>query len=645
MNFNTFLSHQKILLKRIGFILVLLTITRLLFYIFNFSTFKPFDIGPVLKSFIFGIRFDFIAVFYFNILIIVLHLFCFKFSNNLRFQKILKSLFVFVNSILLLLNIIDVVFFQFSGKRSGWELVEMLNTSADTKEMLPLYITQYWYMILVFLGFIYLLIRYYPDFRLLNISKKFETTKYKILSYFLAIILFFSGFAFARGLETKPIRLITANRYVTPNYIPLLLNTPFTILNTINQHPENVKEYFTIKEGLRHFTSLHKPNNEGEFNKMNVVIIILESFGEEYMEAKTSQGKNFTPFLDSLRTVGLNCTNAFANATRSIDAIPPILGGFPSHLQTSFVGSAYSVNALRGLPHILKEEGYSTSFYHGGKNGTMGFDMFCKSVGIESYFGRTEYNNETDFDGAWGIWDEEFFQYMAKSLSHTNEPFLSVLYTLTSHEPYPIPEKYKDKFFPGEPKILRTIAYTDYALRRFFKTASTMKWFNNTLFVICPDHTSLVLKKKYKNSLAKMAIPIIYYCPSDNSLKGNMPKITQQLDIMPSVLDYLNYNRSYISYGKSIFESCYRFSVSYNDVNFQVIDPSYCMLFDGEKIIKVNRYNHDSLSLLKLPPNYQSKELKKTETHLKAYLQNYYFRLNNNLLADTIEIKDMPKKE
>jgi phosphoglycerol transferase MdoB-like AlkP superfamily enzyme len=538
---------------------------------------------------------------------------------------------------MLMFNLIDIIYFQYTGKRSGWELLEMLYRSNDTAGMVPVYIVQYWYLILILFVFIFIQIRFYPKYKQLNFQVTKTFINNKILTYFLATLLLAFGFILARGIEIKPIRLITANRYVSPNYIPLLLNTPFTILNTINQKSEKTENYFSSDEISQYFSPVHHPVETEEFKKKNIVIIILESFGKEYVSSKSKTGEKFTPFLDSLEKAGLYCSNAFANAKRSIDAMPPILGGFPSLLHTSFLGSAYSINTLRGLPAILKEYNYVSAFYHGGKNGTMGFDMFCKSIHFDAYYGRKEYNNDDDYDGGWGIWDEEFLQYMANNINQSPEPFLSVVFTLSSHEPYPIPERYKDKFFPGEPKILRSVAYTDYALRKFFETCSKMNWYKNTLFVLCPDHTSVVIDSHYNASPARVSIPIIYFCPSDSTLHGNYDKVTQQLDIMPSILDYLKYPHSYVSYGKSIFESGYRFSISFNDVNYQIIDSSYCLLFDGEKRIRVNTYNKENLIASKNITNDSSDVQKQLENYLKAYLQDYYFRLNKNFLADTID--------
>jgi phosphoglycerol transferase MdoB-like AlkP superfamily enzyme len=642
MNFNIFMSHLVALVKRIALIMLLFTVYRVIFTIVNLETFKPLNYSSLAKAFFFGLRFDFVVIYYLNIVFIVLHLFAFPIISSRLFQVILKVLFIFVNSVMMLFNFIDVEYIKYSGKRSGWELIEMLYSSTDTTRMVPSYALHYWYLLFLLILFIVLQVWLYPKYKLLNFKKANSAFKNIALPYLLASMLMLLGLAVARGIEVKPVRLITANKYVTPVYIPVLLNTPFVILNTINQEKEKLTNFFTDKEVKKYFSPVHKPKVKGEYKKMNVVIIILESCGKEYVKSVSKDGRSFAPFLNYLEKQGLYCSNAYANAKRSIDAIPPILGGFPSLLHTSFLGSAYSINSLQGLPAILKRCDYPSTFYHGAKNGSMGFDMFCKSVQFDKYIGRTEYNNDKDFDGAWGIWDEGILQLMAKNLENAEEPFLSVAFTLSSHEPYNIPKEYNDTLFPCEPKILRSMAYTDYAVKRFFDVASKSKWYNNTLFVLTPDHPSVILDKRYNQSPARLSIPIIYYCPSDTTLKGVFDGVTQELDVIPSILDYLNYPYSFVSYGKSIFEPGYRFSVSFNDVNYQIVDSTYSLLFDGEKTIGLNTYDEKDLSAtknLKLDNSGIQREL---ENHLKAFLQDYYFRLNNNFLGDTndIEIKE-----
>jgi phosphoglycerol transferase MdoB-like AlkP superfamily enzyme len=640
MYINNFISHLIALLKRIGLILAIFTATRLLFLLFNWSYFQPLSVSETLRSFFFGIRFDFIPVFYLNILFILVHLFLFGFINKEISQKIVKGLIIAVNSLILLGNFIDMGYFGYTARRSGWEMIIMLFTSSDTSKMIPQYFVSYWYLLVLWILSILMLIRFYPKLKIYNAVKSVGSLIGTTICITLAVVLLTAGLIFARGIDTKPVRMITANKYISPKYIPLLINTPFTIINTFHQHTEALGDFFPLQQLPGLYSPVHKPKFTGGFKPMNVVLIILESFGKEYIETQSSNGLSFTPFFDSLAGAGLYCTNAYANAKRSMDAMPPLLGGFPSLLQTSFISSAYSVNSVRGLAAILKEENYNSSFFHGGQNGTMGFDMFCKSAGFDRYFGRKEYNNDKDYDGAWGIWDEDFFQFMAQNLDNFKQPFFSVLFSLSSHDPYPIPEKFKDRFFPDEPKIIRSIAYTDYSLRRFFETASHMRWFRNTLFVLCPDHTSIAFDRKYKTDVGRISIPIIYFNPSDTDLSGKYNNVTQQLDILPTILDYLNYPGTYAAYGKSIFSNEYRFTVSFNDINYQIIDSSYCLLFDGDKTIRLNNFKKDTLLLRNLAGKNNDIQYE-LEKNLKAFLQDYYYRLNTNRLTDTLSVNEI----
>ncbi|MBA7687168.1 Phosphoglycerol transferase I [subsurface metagenome] len=302
------------------------------------------------------------------------------------------------------------------------------------------------------------------------------------------------------------------------------------------------------------------------------------------------------------------------------------------------MSSAYSINAVRGLGTILKKEGYQTAFFHGGLNGTMGFDKFCQMVGIENYYGRNEFDNDTYYDGGWGIFDEEFFQFTAEQVNAFEKPFFAVLFSLSSHDPYPMPGRYSNTFFPGDNKVLRSIAYTDYSLKKFFETVQEMDWYENTLFVICPDHISTLGEEE--SQFIQNRIPIVYYCSSDTILRGTYSGVTQQLDIFPSILDYLGFSNSFVSFGKSIFREDYRFAVSKSGVNFQVIDSALFIDFDGEKTIQVQNHLNDSLfeqNILKQGNNIHDD----LESVTKAYLQNYYYRLNNNLLADTLYLHSL----
>jgi phosphoglycerol transferase MdoB-like AlkP superfamily enzyme len=635
-------SHQLIALaKRLLLLLVFFTLTRLLFFVYNFSAFKGNDFFQILKSFFFGVRFDMSVIYYINLPFILLSLLPFKFTRHNTFQISIKILFVLVNSLLLGLNIIDAGYFAVLKRRSGWDLLLMLFSNPETIGLLVGYILGYWHLVLFWFASILLLIKYYPVmkyYKLLSISN--NILRISILSL-VSLFILAGGFGVARGLEGKPLRLISANDYVKPKYTPLLINTPFSIVNTMGHQQLKNKEYMPYDEVEKIYSPIKEYKHIEPFKNRNVIIIILESFASEYVFGLKSDTVNFTPFLDSLISSGLICSNSVANSSNSRDAVPAIVAGIPSHKRIDFMGSRYSTNALRSLPIILKENGYQTSFFHGGHNGTMSFDKFSKLAGMDEYFGYDEFieaQGEEGDDGGWGIYDTDFLNYMALQLDNFKEPFFTTLFTLSSHDPYPIPPKYKNKFPEGPLPILQSVAYTDYALRCFFDSIKHKPWYSNTLFVLVADHTSLSILPEYNTIKNSFSIPILFYAPNDKNLKGEFKGICQQTDIMPTVLDYLNYNKKFVAYGESIFSSDYRMAVNYRS-NFNLIDSTYVLVFDEDRTNALYNYRADPLN--KSDINHTIEEQAELENHLKAYIQDYEYRMIFNKLADTISISDI----
>jgi phosphoglycerol transferase MdoB-like AlkP superfamily enzyme len=345
--------------------------------------------------------------------------------------------------------------------------------------------------------------------------------------------------------------------------------------------------------------------------------------------ALNKRRRGYTPFLDSLIKESLTFTNAYANGKRSIEGIPAVVAGMPSWMYEPYITSTYGSNQINSLPNLLKEQGYYSAFFHGGTNGTMGFDAFASLAGYDNYYGRKEYNNEKDFDGNWGIWDEEFLQYTSKTISEKKQPFLATVFTLSSHHPYAIPAKHAGKFEPGPLPIEISVRYTDYALRQFFETAKKTTWFSNTLFVLVADHTSISEDPYYTNKVGNNAIPIIFYS-GDRSLKSMDSTVIQQIDIMPSVLDYLHYPNAYFGFGNSVFDSTqahYAFSCS--GETYQLIENKYSFDFNGQKAIELYDLSKDSLLQTNLVDT-DTANIRRMEQKTKAIIQTYQQALINN---------------
>jgi len=545
----------------------------------------------------------------------------------------LAVLFYVINSIAILSNCADFVYFKFINKRSTADLFRLISAGTDFLNLLPTFIKDYWYILLIWLSLIVLMVYLYRK----TLRQQASVIKYKLLDYVTQSILWIvslglSVIAFRGGAQLRPIMIINAAEYSTAKNIPLIINTPFSIITTIQAQGINESHYFSDNEVEKLYSPLHVYKKENKsFNKMNVVVIIMESFSKEYI-GSLNNNEGYTPFLDSLISQSLVFDNAFANGKKSMEGIPAVVASIPAWMTEPFITSNYGSNRINSLASVLKKEGYKTSFFHGGVNGTMGFNSFAKLAGFDDYYGKNEYNNDADYDGNWGIWDEPFFQYFAKQLNQMQQPFFSAFFSLSSHHPFLVPEKYKSMFKDGPLEIDKSVRYSDYALRKFFETASKMPWFDNTLFIITADHTGISSDQVYSNRVGMYRIPIVFY-KKDSDFKGVDHTLIQQIDIMPSILDYLNYNEPFFAYGESAFKNDKkRFTVNYIDGVYQILDSTYVLQFDGNKPMALYNYKKDNvLSQNKIDAEpVVSNHL---ESQLKATIQTYNSTMIHNKMV------------
>ena len=636
-------SYVAVLLH-ILILVFLFTISRIIFYSANLHFFKGIDFFDFLKILTGGIRFDIASIFMINFAYILLQLIPIKLRFKHWYQKTLKILFYTTNSIALTVNFIDVVYFRFTLKRTTSDIFNYLSVGGDFKKLIPQFITDFWYIPLICVVFIIAFIRLS---NIVKVKKNIiisKTRNYLSQSVFFIIIMILLVIGIRGGLQLKPLDIINASKYAENKNVPLVLNTPFVIIKTIGLSALSNKVYFkNTNELSKIYNPIFVANTEDsvhDFRKLNVVIIILESFSQEHIGALNNiKGySGFTPFLDSLIKKSVY-VKGFANGKRSIEGIPAILASIPTLMNEAYITSMYAGNKINSLASLLKIKGYNTSFYHGGSNGTMGFEAFTKIAGFDTYYGRNQYDNEKDYDGKWGIWDEPFLQNYAKQLNATPQPFLSSVFTLSSHHPYKVPEKYKGKFRKGHLEIQESIMYADYSLKKFFETASKMPWYDSTLFVITADHTSEAYLDYYQNNIGMYAVPIIFYLPNGN-LKLDFNQIGQQIDIMPSVLNILNFDKPYFSYGTSVFDAQKpHFNITYINGEYQLIKDNYVLKFDGEHSLSMFNIKNDSL----LKNNLISKDVlqrKEMEIFIKAVIQKY----NNSLINNKMEVKTEDKE-
>ncbi|MBP3466571.1 MAG: sulfatase-like hydrolase/transferase [Paludibacteraceae bacterium] len=624
--------------------MLIYTLCRLEFYLVNKADFFP-EVADLRTIFLGGLKFDLTAVLYSNIVYIAMMIIPFKFRYGKVYQKVAKWLFIVVNSICVIINLSDSVYFKFTGRRTTMSFFSEFQNDNNLLTIMGEGIVQYWYVSLTAVVIIAIcaLLYFRPDF-----SRRFERDAAPWIYYVrntiaMAVAVFFivNGMRGGFGSFVRPITLSNANAFVNkPLEASIVLNTPFCMMRTIGNKPYNDPKYFKSEEEAdKIFRPVITPHPNGEFKRMNVVVFILESFSKEFVgelnkDLDGGNYKGFTPFLDSLIQHSLTFEYTFANGRKSIDAMPSVLSSIPRFYEPYFL-TEYSNNKVSGIAGELDKKGYYTAFFHGAPNGSMGFEAFAKVTGFKDYYGMTEYGNDSDYDGTWAIWDEEFFQFFANKMGTFKEPFMTALFSASSHHPFHVPEKYKDIYKEdGIHPLHKCIRYSDNALRKFFDNAKKQPWYNNTLFVITADHTNALTRKEYTNDAGNFKVPIIFYTPNGD-LKGRLPEIAEQIDVMPTVLGYLNYDEPYLAFGHDLLDSTYtsRYAINHYDQTFQFFQDSLMYQFDGKDTKAVYNFVTDIYLQNNLLDKTDAKKREMVETKMKAIIQQYINRMTQNRLT------------
>lgn len=628
-----------VLLYRIFLAYVFYQIARLLFWYFNKDLIKVDSVSEYFKLAYHGTAFDTTAILYVNSLFILLSLLPLVINTKKGFQKILFWIYFLTNGLAYGMNFGDFIYYKFSQSRLTSAVFQVAEHESNVSQTLMISIGQHPFVLIWFIILMGLWVFLYKK------VKVAETKPARLLPYFLSsivtlcitVVLVIGGIRGDFKHSTRPINMVDATRFVTnPLQGNLVLNSTFSFFRTLNTN--NFKEVHFVDENyIKENVQPYKQYDRKVENRPNIVIFIVESFGREYSGA-FNKDKNikdyvsYTPFMDSLAAQSLIFPNTFANGRQSIHGMSSVLAGIPS-LTDAFTGSPYSNQKIQSIVSVCNDLGYDTSFYHGAPNGSMGFLGFGNILGFKHYFGKTEYNHDEDFDGMWAIWDEPFLQYFAKNVGK-KQPFMTTVFTASSHHPFKIPEKYQGKFKKGKIEMHEPIQYTDYAIKKYFETAKKQPWFHNTIFVFTGDHTNQIYYPEYEKAMNRFAVPLVFYSPNpEYQLKGENTEIAQQIDIYPTLADLIGYNKPIRSWGRSLVsDKKYPGIVVNSDGNNeQFIIGNYIYRFDGKDIVGV--YDKTDLALEKnLIGQLKTPEIEQGKQTAKAWYQDYMDRVINRKL-------------
>ncbi len=629
------LNEYKVLFYRLLLAYIFYLISRILFYIYNIDLVRVDSVSDLISLCYYGLAFDTTAILYVNLLFILFSVLPFFKNTTIKYQKRLFYLYFGTNLLAYATNFIDFIYYKYTFARTTIVALDVVEHETNKTTLFLSFLIDYWHVLFLFILCSALWVYLYKkvEVQFSKPTKKIHYFGFSTVGFLVIIAMTIGGI---RGGDfkksTRPINLLDASRHVK-NIVhsDIVLNTPFAIIRTLFANSFKKTNFSdvtpqVISDKIQPIKQYH--NNPP--TKPNVVVMILESYGREYIGAfnkKTNitNYKTHAPFLDSLSQHSMIFTNAYANGRQSIHGMSSILAGIPA-FKDAFTSSPYPKQKIESLVSTLESVGYNTSFFHGAANGSMGFLGFGNILGIDNYYGRTEFNDDSQFDGFWGIWDEPFLQFMKKTLDKKKTPFFASVFTVSSHEPYIIPEKYKNRFHEGGVPIHKCAEYTDFALKRFFTEAKKQPWFSNTIFVLVADHCNQIYYDEYEKAINRFAVPIIIYKPNSKYV-GVDEDLAQQIDIYPTILDMIGYQKPFRSWGRSLFDkkSSAPFVINSTGTSHQFMKGNYICTFDGTNATGFYDINDKGLKY-NLIKN-RNPEMNDLELCCKAFIQDYMDRV------------------
>lgn len=542
------------------FLLVIFQLSRLLFYLFNVD--DEVNLIKYLSSAFNGLKFDISIVSYYGILLSV-------FEIMIVLKLPLKKIAVYFNLVLFQLFMIilfsDIVYFKFfSNHFSMKDLEYLFDIEVYTTVFTSFY--SYFFTVIIFTIplFYYKLLKrnYLDDF----------VYKEKIL--YLVMFLLLSGVFVigARGGLDQSTLNWGAAYYSDDQFLNQTShNSIFYFAKSIDQYLKDKKRnYKSINQKqISELRELYRVDNETfiqdstlireyidskEVKKYNVVFILLESWMNQYI-GEYGGMKGITPYFDELSKESYNFLNFYSSAYRSGKGILATNTGFVPQSGNSVIKRMEAQKPFYSLSSIFKERGYSSIFVYGGDSDFDNMQGFLRVNGIDKFYDRFDFERKDDF-GKWGVPDSVLFDKSIKLLDQMKEPFFAEIYTLSTHEPFDLPDERFNIYNENDSKDWKGIncnIYSDYYLGRFFEDIKKREYYKNTVFIITSDHGRKTVPYDLFD-YNRFKIPFLIHCPNDSLFSSGYKsyKTGSQTDILPTLMSILGGSYNHSSFGRDL---------------------------------------------------------------------------------------------
>jgi phosphoglycerol transferase MdoB-like AlkP superfamily enzyme len=297
----------------------------------------------------------------------------------------------------------------------------------------------------------------------------------------------------------------------------------------------SVVDSLTVKKGI--------PEKVLNTSKPDIIIIVLESFSG-YLIGPIGGDSLVTPNINRYSKEGILFSGFYASGTRTDKAMPAILDGYPAQPAQSIIKEPKKSQSLPSLVKILMENGYQSSFWYGGEINFANFNSFVIGSGFQDIITKDNFD-PANYNSKWGVHDHILFQTLKDSMKIVKEPFLKVILTLSSHEPFDVPMEPVFKGSDDMTKYKNSVYYTDNTLGSFLDWAKGTDWWKNTLIIMVADHAARIYSDmpNYEKNVFK--IPMLWVGGALSRRGLRIEKLGTQVDIPITLLDQLGISSNF----------------------------------------------------------------------------------------------------
>ncbi len=529
-------NHYKFALKICGLFLLGLWLLRLQSMLVNRAIFNPKNLDLFT-----AIRFDVSLVGYLALALFTLAFIANWIPNEKTGFRMLQAFGILGFLAILIPELWDLIYINYAAKRATFDVYTFYTLGEDSNQLIGL-VKRFWYVFVLCVLWIILFVW---------ALRKIPHAKRKKITITSSVILFLTSLSFSfiaarNSFGPKPLGIADALKTQHPMGAQFTLNAPFVVLKTMQN--EATPNENLVKNSLE--TKYANPclnvRSKHQASQANILFIIVESLGNQQLHQQVN-GIPITPFLDKIAAKQTNtfATEGLAEGKTSIECLPALFAGIPSWLETPLMLSNYSTNTLTGFPSICNQYGYETYFVHGAKEGSMRFDALASSLGFKHQLYRDDMSTSNSETGSWGLHDHEVFKHISNKLNGHRKPFMMTFFTLSTHEPFDIPKRFRNKYKIPTAEAA-SYRFFDDQLRLFFEQNKHKKWFKNTMVVITGDHTPVHLDNAQYKIQDYYSVPILIIPP--DCMKQPF-KVKEQKAIIPTLCKALNWNVNLYSFG------------------------------------------------------------------------------------------------